>query len=232
MSTDPETIFRTECLCQWVESLLPQPFPEGAWLAGTDDRSFIMPESDLYYGIDMSIDRRWISIAVCGLREDGHYHVEVVARVPDAEKAIDWFRVRVQRGPMKLAFQGRGAPISGLAEQICTLNGVERLAVEGPDLTNGWGRFYDAIAISAPDERQKRGVKIFHLPQPVLDAPAKTMQMRNIGGGLELPDRKKSPDDIAPLFACFIAFAAMSSLAKEKKVYESAYMAGSTLTFI
>ena len=133
---------------------------------------------------------------------------------------------------MKLAFQGRGAPVTGLAEQICTLKGIERHAIEGPELTNGWGRFFDAIAISAPNEPAKRGVKIYHLPQPVLDAPAKTMQMRNIGGGLELPDRKKSPDDIAPLFACFVAFAAASSLAKEKKVYESAYAGGSELVFI
>ena len=233
MKTDPEDVFRTECLCQWVESLLPQPFPEGAWLGGVDKESFIMPESDLYYGIDMSTDRRWISIAACGLREDGNYHIEVVARVPDAEKAIDWFRLRVQRGPMKLAFQGRGAPVTGLAEQICTLKGIERHAVEGPELTNGWGRFFDAIAISAPGEAPKRGVRIFHLPQPVLDAPAKTMQMRNLGGGMELPDRKKSPDDVAPLFACFVAFAAASSIeTKEKKVYESSYAQGSELVFI
>ena len=228
--TDPEDVFRTECLCQWVESLLPQPFPEGAWLAGQDTESFITPESDLYYGIDMSTDRRWISIAVCGLREDGNYHIEVAARVPDAEKAIDWFRVRALRRHMKLAFQGRGAPVTGLAEQICTLKGIERHAVEGPELTNGWGRFYDAVVASG---EAKRGIKIFHLPQPVLDAPAKTMQMRNMGGGLELPDRKKSPDDIAPLFACFIAFAAASSIeTKEKKIYASSYAQGSELVFV
>lgn len=232
-STFPEAKFRSECMCQQVETLLPQPFPDGAWAAGVDKDSYIMPESDLYFGIDMSTDRRWISIAACGLREDGNYHVEVIARVPDAEKAIDWFRVRVRKGRMKLAFQGRGAPVTGLAEQICTLKGIERIAVEGADLTNGWGRFYDAIAISAPGDTPKRGVKIYHLPQPVLDAPAKTMQMRNLGGGLELPDRKKSPDDIAPLFACFVAFAAASAIETEsKKIYQSSYAQGSELVFI
>lgn len=233
-STFPEAKFRSECMCQQVETLLPQPFPDGAWAAGVDKDSYIMPESDLYFGIDMSTDRRWISIAVCGLREDGNYHVEVIARVPDAEKAIDWFRVRVHKGRrMKLAFQGRGAPVTGLAEQICTLKGIERIAVEGADLTNGWGRFYDAIAISAPGDSPKRGIKIYHLLQPVLDAPAKTMQMRNLGGGLELPDRKKSPDDIAPLFACFVAFAAASAIETEsKKIYASSYAQGSELVFI
>lgn len=234
--TFPEAKFRSECMCQQVETLLPQPFPQGAWTGGVDERSSIAPTSAIWYGIDMSADRRWTSIAACGLREDGNYHIEVVARVPDAEKAIDWFRMRAPRGTMKLAFQGRGAPVTGLAEQICTLKGVERCAVEGQELSEGWGRFYDGIAASAPllpGETPKKGVKIFHLPQPVLDTPAKTMQMRNLGGGVELPDRVKSPDDIAPLFACFVAMAAASAIDKStRKIYESAYARGSKLVFV
>ena len=59
------------------------------------------------------------------------------------------------------------------------------------------------------------------------------MQLRNIGGGLELPDRMKSPDDIAPLFACFCAFAAATKVQKEeRKIYASAYAQGATVTFI
>lgn len=231
-ATFPENKFRSECMCQQVETILPQPFPDGAWNAGVDTASEIAPESELYFGIDLSSDRRWTSIGVCGLREDGNWHIEVVARRVGTEWAIDWFRQRAYRQKMNLAFQGRGAPVCGLAEQICTLKGVERHAVEGPELTNGWGRFFDAIAASDPSDERKSAVKIFHLPQPVLDTPAKTMQMRNMGGGLELPDRKKSPDDISPLFACFMAFAAASAISKEKKVYESAYAAGSELVFI
>ena len=219
-------------MCQQVETILPQPFPDGAWDAGVDPASQIAPESELYFGIDLSSDRRWTSIGVCGLREDGHWHIEVVARRVGTEWAIDWFRQRAYRQRINLAFQGRGAPVCGLAEQICTIKGVERHAVEGPELTNGWGRFFDAVAASTPTEERRSAVKVFHLPQPVLDAPAKTMQLRNMGGGLELPDRVKSPDDISPLFACFAAFAAASSISKEKKVYESVYAGGSDLVFI
>jgi hypothetical protein len=72
-----------------------------------------------------------------------------------------------------------------------------------------------------------------HLPQPVLDAPAKTCQLRNLGGGVEMPDRVKSPDDIAPLFACVMAFAAASAIKKDDgKIYQSSYMAGNDLLFI
>lgn len=236
-ATFPENKFRSECMCQQVETILPAPFPDGAWEGGIDERSYIAGESSLVYGIDMSQDRRWTSIGVCGLREDGNYHIEVVARRVGSEWALDWFRARALQQPMRLAFQSRGAPVAGLAEQICTLHGVERVAIEGPELTAGWGRFYDAIAASAPvipGETPRGGVKIYHLPQPVLDTPGKTCQLRNIGAGVMLPDRVKSPDDIAPLMACFAAFAALTSIQKkETKIYESAYaQAGHDLVFI
>lgn len=221
--TFPENKFRSECMCQQVETILPQPFPDGSWDACLDNESRIPPESDLYFGIDLSDDRRWTSIGVCGLREDGNWHVEVVARAVGTEWAIDWFRARAMKGKMRLAFQGRGAPVTGLAEQICTIQNVERFAIEGSDLASGWGRFWDGIAASDP-AISRGGEKIYHLQQPVLDTPAKTMQVRQMGGGVTLPDRRKSPDDIAPLFSCIMAFTAATKITKESnKIYDSAY---------
>ena len=231
-ATDPERVFRTECLCQWVESLLPEPFPAGAWEAGTDEKSEIAPESELYFGIDLSQNRRWTSIAVAGLREDGNYHIEVIARQIGTDWALKWFDERQKKGNMNLAFQGRGCPAVGLAEQIATLPNVTRMAVESGDLTAGWGRFWDGVAAGDPESR-RGGARIYHLPQPVLDAPAKTMQLRNLGGGVELPDRVKSPDDPSPLIACFLAYAAATQTAKknEKTIYESSYANGGSLMF-
>ena len=235
-ATFPEAKFRSECMCQQVATILPQPFPDGAWDGGVDPSSSIMPESQLYFGIDLSQDRKWTSIGVCGLRDDGQWHVEVVARRTGTEWAIDWFRARAIKQRMKLAFQGRGAPVCGLAEQICTIDGVERIAIEGADLPTGWGKFWDGIAASAPvipGESPRGGARIFHLPQPVLDAPARTMQTRQLGGGAEVPDRMKSPDDIAPLFACVMAFTAATMVSKEKsKIYQSAYASGADVFFV
>ena len=230
--TFPEAKFRSECMCQQVETILPAPFPDGAWQNGTDTESFIAGESQIYYGIDLSQDRRWTSIGACGLREDGNWHIELVARRIGTEWAVDWFRERAYKHPMKLAFQSRGAPVAGLAEQICTLPGVERCAVEGPDLTNGWNRFFDAVCAGLPD--RGGGARIYHLPQPLIDTASKTMQLRQMGGGIERPDRIKSPDDIAPLFACIMAFAAATKpeQASGKKIYESAYSDGASLVFI
>ena len=231
--TFPESKFRSECMCQQVETILPEPFPDGAWLGGQDPESFIREDSELFWGIDMSQDRKWTVIAVCGLREDGNYHVEVVERRLGTEWAVDWFRARAAKyGGMKLAFQERGAPVSGLAEQICTIDGVERMAQGGPDLSAGWNRFFDAVAACEPNNT-RGGVKVYHLPQPVLDTPGRTCQLRNLGGGIMLPDRIKSPDDISPLMAVAMAYAGATMInKKEKKVYESAYASGGGLTFI
>ena len=224
--TFPEAKFRSECMCQQVETILPAPFPDGSWSACLDLQSTIAPESELYYGIDLSADRRWASVAVCGMRADGNYHIEVVARRVGTAWCEDWFRTRAFKHPMNLSFQSRGAPVTGLAEQLCTLKGVNRIPIEGGDLTAGWGRFYDAIIGTG-------SIRVYHLQQPVLDLPAKTMQLRNIGGGVELPDRAKSPDDIAPLFACFAAFAAATKIQKdEKKIYASVYASGAQVCFV
>ena len=235
--TFPENQYRSECLCQTVESLLPEPFPKGAWANLLDNDSEIAPQSELYYGIDMSADRKVVSISVCGLRDDGNYHIECIARRNGLDWAIDWFRVRALRSPMKLAYQGRGAPITGLAEQICTLTGIIRIPLEGPDLTNGWTRFWDSIAAGTPvieGEQERGGVKTYHLDQPVLNVPAKTMQLKNLGNGLNLPDRGKSPDDISPLFAAVMAYSAATKIesTKEKKIYQSAYSEDYTISFV
>jgi hypothetical protein len=231
--TFPDAKFRSECLCQQVETILPEPFPDGAWTGGTDPDSSIREDSELFWGIDLSQERKWTVIAVCGMREDGNYHVEIVERRIGTEWAIEWFRTRAPKyGEMKLAFQGRGAPVSGLAEQICTLPGVVRMAQEGPELSAGWNRFWDAVAASAPDGK-RGGVRVFHLMQPALDTPGRTCQMRNMGGGIMLPDRTKSPDDISPLIAAAMAYAAATQIInKERKIYASAYASGSALAFI
>lgn len=232
-TTMTDSDFRSECMCQQVETILPEPFPEGAWLGGQDPESFIREDSELFWGIDMSQDRKYTVIAVCGLREDGNYHVELVERRIGTEWAVEWFKARAPKyGEMKLSFQERGAPVSGLAEQICTIEGVTRMSQGGPDLSAGWNRFYDAVAACAPED-QRGGVKVYHLPQPALDTPGRTCQLRNLGGGIMLPDRVKSPDDISPLMACAMAYAGATQIAKkEKKIYESTYASGAGLVFI
>ena len=58
---DPESVFRTECLCMWVETL-QNPFPEGAWL-NCLDKDIQLPDGKAQYlAIDVSPDRRHASL--------------------------------------------------------------------------------------------------------------------------------------------------------------------------
>ena len=238
-STFPENKFRSECMCQTVDTLLPSPFPRGTWSALEDNNSCIAENSDIYYGIDMSADRKYISIAACGLREDGNYHIELITKRSGISWVIDWFRERSVKGYMNLAFQGRGAPVSGIAEEICTLPGINRYSIEGQDLSDGWNRFYDGIIAIQSDEKDDKSdnssvIKIYHMEQPILDRVAKTMQLKKLGNGIFLPDRMRSPDDIGPLFACIMAYTAatLQKQVESKKIYQSAYNGTYTLDFI
>lgn len=225
--TMPANKFRSEYMCQTVETILPEPFPKGTWENLLDNNSKIADTSEIYYGIDMSADRKFVSIAACGKRDDSNFHIEVITKRSGSQWAIDWFRERAVKGKMNVAFQGRGAPVCGLAEEICTLQGVQRYAIEGPALSDGWAKFYDFIS-------HEEGTRIYHLEQPVLERCAKIMQLKAFGNGTSLPDRVKSPDDISPLFACIMAFSAATALQTKdnKKVYESVYSKDYTLSFI
>ena len=227
MLTDTEAVFRTENLCQEVNSMLPEPFPEGAWGAGLDKKSCIDETSEIFYGIDMSFDRSYSCIAACGLREDGNAHIEVIEYKLGSAWVVDWFKQRASKdNVMKVAFQGRGTAASGLGEDVGVVEGVEPIKVEGSLLTSGFGRFYDAVARMKPGNTSATGMKVYHLEQPLLEVPAHSAQVRQLGGGAQVFDRKNSPNDCSPLVACSIAFSAMTANdSSNKKMYDSSVAA-------
>lgn len=203
--TDPEAVFRTENLCQWVESMAKSPFPEGAWDGCLDESSFIASDSPLYFGIDVSSDRTYTTIAVCGERTDGKMHVEVAARRTGSAWAVEWIADRSRSSTMHVAYQGRGAPVSDLGETLSHKSGVDAFACEGRNLSAWSGRFWDAVAASAPESRID-SEPVYHLDQPVLNTAAKCAAIKPLGDGAWCFDRTKSPEDIAPLMACVMAF--------------------------
>ena len=91
MSTDPADVFKTECLCQWVTTTITPPFPVDSWDAGKDEKSTIAKDSPLWWGVDISSDRTHASIAVCGKRQDGAYHVELAEYRAGTGWLAKWF---------------------------------------------------------------------------------------------------------------------------------------------
>ena len=219
--TDPEDVFRTECLCQWVEARVAKPFPDGSWDAGKDKASYMERGGARFFGLDVASDRKNTSLAVCGQRADRTWHVEVIQSKQGIGWAIDWLRSRAAREPVQLAIQGRGAPVSSYIADLEAIEGLELTPVEGRDLGAYCGRFYDGVAacIDASD-----AVPIHHRPQPILDEAADVAQTRGAGDSAWYWDRQSSSIDIAPLVACTMAFGlATMGRTETRTTYESAY---------
>lgn len=213
LKTDPETVFRTECLCQWVEAVARSPFPDGMWESGMDEDSH--EDGELFWGIDMSADRTKTALAFVGRRKDGSWHGEVEAyRV-----GFDWLVKTLARAkkPMKVAIQGRGAPISSKIEELDRIDGIQLTLCEGRDVGAWCGRFYDAVC--APETEAK---PLWHIPQPALDYAAQIAQTRPMGDAAWAWDRKGSDADISPLVALTMAFGLATGGSTETK-YRSAY---------
>lgn len=207
-ATDPPDVFKTECLCQWVEAVDEPPFPVDSWAGGIDTQSCIRDGAPFSVGLDVSADRQKTAIAVCGRRADNRLHGEVVAYRDGIGWAVEWIRERVGRegwpSPLMVAVQGRGAPASALVELIQAIDGVGVVEVAGRDLGAYCGRMWDAVAASAPDAKSD-AARIMHRPQPVLDLAANVAVTRPVGDGAWAWDRAKSREDISPLVALTMA---------------------------
>ena len=226
---DPEDVFKTECLCQWVTAAVTPPFPVGAWEQGTDESSEIALDSPLWFGVDISDDRNRSSIAVCGLRADRTYHVELIEYRVGVGWLQSWFADRAPKyHGMKVALQVKGSPVAAMADIIGSVDGVEIIPCQGADVAGWCGRLWDAVAACDADSNSD-SVPIYHRPQPALDLAANIAATRPLGDGAWAWDRKKSLEDISPLVACTMAYGAATSIEKAKK---SAYEYGADLLIL
>ena len=224
-ATDPADEFKTECLCQWVTSTVAPPFPVGAWDAGKDEKSTIADDSLLWFGADISADRSHTSIAVCGKRKDGKWHVELAEYRTGSGWLIKWLQNAAPnyKTGLKLALQSKGSPIASMMDIIAAIDGVEVVECAGKDVAGWCGRFYDAVSACAEDAGTD-ATPVFHITQPALDLAANIAVTRPLGDGAWAWDRNKSMEDISPLVAATMAFGAATQVEqKNTKIYESAY---------
>lgn len=223
MGTDPEAVFRTECLCQWVTSTVTPPFPVDSWDAGKDENSTIAKDSPLWWGVDVSSDRAHASIAVCGIRPDGAWHIELVEYRSGTGWLVKWFQNAAPNySGMKVALQSKGAPIGSMMDVIGAIDGIEIIECKGKDVAGWCGRMYDAVASST--ETDIDAVPVYHITQPALDLAANIAATRPLGDGAWAWDRNKSMEDISPLVAVTMALGSATQVEVGKpKVYESIY---------
>lgn len=214
--TDPEWVFRTECLCQWSDGSLEGPFPPGVWEAGIDPESRIRKKSELVFGLDVSTYFGRSYVAVAGWRKDDVPHVELVAGRDSTSWVAGWFRDRVgkYKDGMKVVLQGRGAPVSSLIEELEAIEGLKVVKWQGSELGNGTGALYNAVCLP-------EGLGLRHLPSPPLDLAAATAITKPSGDSWLWDRQKSAPNDIAPLVAATAALWGLNQ--KPAKPIRSAY---------
>lgn len=218
--TDPDPVFRTECLCQWISTASAGPWEDGLWEGLKDKKSKRAKDTPYWFGVDVSWDRNWAAITVAGYREDGLIHVEVVAYRTGTEWVVPWLKERRARpGLLGVVLQANGSPVSALlndmqkefkADEKAGIPELPILEWGGGELGRGTGQFYDLV-------RQR---KIRHRGQDSLTLAASTAQSKPISD-YWLWDRKRSPFDCSPLIACNAAVWALTLPVEEEKA--SAY---------
>ncbi|MCR1983508.1 terminase large subunit [Cellulosimicrobium cellulans] len=205
---EPDYVFRTEVLCQWMDGTETGPFPPGSWVDTRvepveQDGKLVLSKADrivgpVVIGLAQAADRSMTYAAAAGHRPDGAPQVEVWAGRFGIEWVRDWLvSPKLEGRVLRVTGQSRGAPVSTLMKRLKEDHRfpIEVVDLVGPDLTTAHDEAFDAI---------KDGT-VWHTPQPVLDLAAETAVAKHFPGGTWLLDLRESPADAAPLSAWIAA---------------------------
>lgn len=181
--------FKTEYLCMWVDALEPGILPAADWKITTDPKSRRAKDAPVWASVDVNFERTKSYIGVTALRDDGHWHNEVIAAGRGTDWILPWFTDPRRVGRFAgVVIQARGAPASGLIELLREA-GINVIELGGPDLTKAYGDYYDALT----EHRVK------HRPSPALDEAAAIAQAKAIGDAWVM-DRKRN--DCSAVIVC------------------------------
>lgn len=202
-ATDPDPVFRTECLCQWILGTLEGPFPGGSWEKCADLTGVIAKDSPLSYAVDVSVDRSTAWIAVCGRQESGRPQVEIATGRPGGgwtRWVPEWFEgIANVDDPVRVVVPARSMnPASALVELLRDVDGVEVVEWGGPDMPLACGQFYDRVVSVLEDSPPFP--PLAHRGQEALNLAAATAAQRVSGDGWYW-DRRNSAQDASPLVA-------------------------------
>jgi hypothetical protein len=201
MVTDPPAVFRTEVLCQEVDSMA-DAVDLTAWKSMADDRYVIEELSDprVVLGVEVSIDGAHVALVAAALSPEGLYYVEPVAgwESPDLARTgtaedislAEWV-TRIK--PAAIAWLP-GGPAGVLGVEIRGLAGRNRFGdpidpavvdVVGVGVKEACQGLADLVAAR----------RVAHPPDPMLDAHMAGAQRLDSGDGWRFARRGAAPID-------------------------------------
>lgn len=223
LATDPEPIFRTECLCQRVESLIPEwaVIPQDPWTSIADPASRL--SDPVAFALDATPDRSMGAIGVAGRRTDGLDHAEVV----DHRPGMGWMVARMLElaerwRPCAVVVDGAGPAGSLIAPLEAA--GVEVVKPTARDYAQACGSLYDAVVPPA-NAAEDWTATLRHLDQAPLNAALAGAAKRDLAD-LWAWARRGASVDISPLVAVTLArwgHATRAHLVADYDVLDSVY---------
>lgn len=188
--TDPENVFRTEVLCQFVDTLGAGPFEAGTWDGCRVPKVVRDVRKPAGYCVDVSHDRKMAHIAIAFWDTEGRIRVELAASRPGTDWVIPWLKSSKRKVKADhVTFQSVGAPVSSLVADFADAE-LPVVDWSGSNVPRASGIAFDAI---------KDGM-VTHGDQPALEVAALTAATKTAGDGWMI-DRKASAEDAAPLVA-------------------------------
>lgn len=199
--SEPEALFRTESLCQWVTARVEPYIDPKLWAGLVDEESEIDFSRPVALAADTSHDRQWSYLAVAGYRSDGLAHVEVIA----ARAGMMWLPAAAawiceQWGVPAVALQGRGCAAAEFKDPLEAL-GVEVLEIVGTGLGQVAGKLRDRVDAGT----------VRHLGQEPLRLSIEGTVAKQLGEVMVL-DRSGSAVDASPEVAIAEALWALDHL--------------------
>jgi hypothetical protein len=168
--------------------------PQDRWTACEDAES--SPLDPVCFSFNVAADRRSCAIAVCGVREDGLPHVEVVevCGIADAPQRVAELVGR--HNPSAVVADAAG-PTAALLPALDALH-IKVKLTSAPEHAQGAAMFYDAVMAQALRYRRTKWAKD-------LDTAVQIATKRPLGDGGFGWSRKGSTASIAPLVAVTLA---------------------------
>jgi hypothetical protein len=199
LATDPEAVFRTECLCQRVPDMQPDwaVVSREAWQALESepvDNDLLVPVA---FAIDVTPERSHAAIGVAGLH-DGLLYLEVAEHDRGTAWVVPWIVERVARGRHCAVVVARNSPAGSLIPDL-EAAGIEVLKPSTGDEAQACGALVDGVA---PKQGEPT---IRHLGQEELDTAVKGAALTDLGDGAHRLSRRSTAVDISPLVAVALA---------------------------
>lgn len=209
LTTDPEAVYRTECLCQRVPNLVPHwsVIPQAAWTILADPYS--RPAGQVAFSLDANPERTHGAITVSGARPDDLLHAGLTVTADgtiDHRPGLNWMVDRAVElnerwEPLGWAI-APGSPALSLKEELEAAS-LEVFVPSVAEYAQACGQFYDAVV--RPPDVDEWAASLRHLGQASIDDALAGAAKEPVGDGAWKWSRKGASVDISPVVAATLA---------------------------